>query len=125
MGYEVLIKNYSNNPSQKHIAEVAINHLKLRKAEEGTIEIELVSAAKIQKINDKFRKIDSPTNVLSFPVADVPAPKQKPKTKLYGTIFLSCDIIKLNAEESGKPFMDEFDFILAHGIDHLLGIHHE
>ncbi|MFH1855551.1 MAG: rRNA maturation RNase YbeY [bacterium] len=125
MGYEILIKSRSQKISTRHIVEVAIKHLKLRKAEEGTLEVELISKAKIQKINKKFRKINSPTDVLSFPVAEVPAPKQKPKTKLYGTIFLSCDIIKLNAEESDKLFIREFDFILAHGIDHLLGIHHK
>ena len=125
MGFEVLIKSKSNNLSRKHIAKVAIKHLKLRKAEEGTVEVELISTAEIKKINNKFRSIDNPTDVLSFPVADVPAPNGKSKTRLYGTIFLSCDIIKLNAEESGKSFIREFDFILAHGIDHLLGIHHD
>lgn len=124
MSFEVLIKNYSSSPSRKHITEVAIKHLKLRKAGEGIFEVELISKTKIREINKKFRKVDSPTDVLSFPVAEIPAPKQKPKTKLYGTIFLSCDIIKSNAEKSGKPFIDEFDFILTHGIDHLLGIHH-
>lgn len=125
MGYEILVKSRSQKISTRHIAEVAIKHLKLYKAEEGTVEVELISKAKIQKMNKKFRKIDRPTDVLSFPVAEIPVPKQKSKIKLYGTIFLSCDIIKLNAEKSGKPFMDEFDFMLTHGIDHLLGIHHD
>jgi len=58
--------------------------------------------------------------VLSFPSAEFPGPE-----KLYGTIFLSCDIIKSNAEKAGKTFQEEFDFILKHGLDHILGIHHD
>ncbi len=120
MSYQVLVKSRLKNPPSHHIIKVAENHLKQRKAPSGIVEVEVVSKARIHEINKKFRKIDAPTDVLSFPGAEFPS-----KERLYGTIFLSCDIIKLNAKESGKSVEDEFDFILCHGIDHLLGIHHK
>lgn len=127
MSYQVLVKSRLKNPPSDHIVKVAKNHLKQRKAPSGIVEVEVVSKDKIHEINKKFRKIDAPTDVLSFPGAEFPIPsgRQAGKERLYGTIFLSCDIIKLNAKESGKSVEDEFDFILCHGIDHLLGIHHK
>lgn len=120
MSYSVFVKSRYKKPSSDHIAKVVKDHLAGRKAEPGIIEVELISKAKIHEINKKFRDHDYPTDVLSFPSAQFPA-----HDTLYGTIFLSCDIIKLNAQESGKSFEEEFDFILCHGVDHLLGIHHD
>ncbi len=120
MSYSVLVKSRYKKPSSDHIAKVVKDHLLERKAEAGIVEVGLVAKAKIHEINKKFRDHDCPTDVLSFPSAEFPS-----KDKLYGTIFLSCDIIKLNAQESGKSFEEEFDFILCHGVDHLLGIHHD
>lgn len=120
MSYEVLVKSRYKNPTSKHIVKVAKDHFESRKAEPGIVEVELVNKSKIKEINNKFRKKDYPTDVLSFPTAQFPS-----EQKLYGTILLCCDIIDLNAKESGKSFESEFDFILRHGIDHLLGIHHK
>lgn len=120
MPYQVLVKSRSKTISTEHIIEVAQKHLKFRKAEPGIFEVELVSQKRIQEINQKYRNLDCPTDVLSFPSAEFPG-----KEKLYGTIFLCSDIISLNAKDSAKTFQAEFDFILVHGLDHLLGIHHE
>lgn len=120
MGYEVLIKSRFKYPSSDYLIAVAKEHLKFRKAKPGIVEVELINQAKMHEINKTFRDIDKATDVLSFPAADFPG-----KEKLYGTIFLCCDIITLNAKDSGKSFEEEFGFILRHGIDHLLGIHHK
>lgn len=120
MSYEIIVKSRQKKPSKAHIVKVAKEHLKSRNASPGIFEVELVSSRRIREINNKFRSLDKPTDVLSFPAAEFPA-----KEKLYGTIFLSCDIIKSNAKNDGKTFQAEFDFILNHGLDHLLGIHHK
>jgi probable rRNA maturation factor len=120
MSYQILVKSRFKKPTASHIIKVAEQHLKDRNAAEGIFEVELVSKNKIQEINRKFRNLDKPTDVLSFPAAEFPA-----EQRLYGTIFLSCDIIKLHAKNDGKTFQAEFDFILNHGLDHLLGIHHK
>ena len=127
MDYQILVKSRFKHPTSEHIAKVAKEHLKFRKADLGIVEVEVVSKNRIYEVNKKFRKIDSPTDVLSFPAAEFPMPtgRQASQKKLYGTIFLCCDIIKLNARESDKSFEQEFNFILCHGIDHLLGIHHK
>jgi len=118
MDYQVLVRGRSVNHA--HIIEVAKKHLSRRGATGGIVEIELVSKKQIQALNKKFRKINQPTDVLSFPSSEFPG-----QEKLFGTIFLSCDIIKSNAQKADKTFQAEFDFIVAHGLDHLLGIHHK
>lgn len=127
MGYRITVKNRSKEISEDHIIQVAKSHLNSRKAKNGIFEVEIVGKKRIQELNRKFRDLDYPTDVLSFPVANFPLPtgRQADKEKLYGTIFLCSDIIKLNAQKSGKTFQEELDFILAHGLDHLLGIHHK
>jgi probable rRNA maturation factor len=126
MNYKILVKSRYKKPTESHIIKVASEHLKKRKVLAGIFEIELVSRNRIKEINKKFRNLDMPTDVLSFPAAEFPLPtgRQAAIEKLYGTIFLSCDIISSNARSDGKTFQAEFDFILSHGIDHLLGIHH-
>lgn len=120
MTYQILVKSRLKVISTDHISSVAREHLKFRKAQSGVFEVELVSQNRIKQINKEFRCLDKPTDVLSFPLEEFPG-----REKLYGTIFLCSDIIRLNAKESGKTFKAEFDFILKHGLDHLLGIHHK
>jgi probable rRNA maturation factor len=125
--YDILVKSRYKYPSSDSLIQIAKDHLKFRKAKPGIVEIELINQARIHQINKTFREIDRPTDVLSFPAAEFPLPTsgQPEPTKLYGTIFLCCDIIKLNALQTNKSFEEEFDFILRHGLDHLLGIHHD
>ena len=120
MAYQVFVKSRCKSPTALHISGIVKNHLNQRGAASGELEVELISKSKIHELNLKHRKKDYPTDVLSFPTAEFPE-----KVKSYGTLFLSCDIIKLNAKTDGKSFIEEFDFILKHGIDHLLGIHHK
>lgn len=126
MNYQILVKGECSVSPQK-ITQVAKTHLAERKAKPGIFEVETISQNEIKKINNKYRQIDAPTDVLSFPAAEFPLPtgRQAAREKLYGTILLCCDIIRLNADKAGKTFEKEFNFILKHGLDHLLGIHHK
>ena len=89
--------------------------LKKRGKKNTHLEIEIVGKRKITGLNKKFLHRPGPTDILSFPL---------PSEKLLGTIFLCSDIIKKNAREDGKTLEDEFEFILRHGIDHIVGVHH-
>jgi len=120
MSIQVIVKSRSKFPTNSYIVRVAREHAKRRRIAGGIFEIEIVSKKRIQEINKKFRKIDRPTDVLSFPAAKFPG-----RVRLYGTIFLCSDIIKINAGNNSKDFQAGFDFILSHGIDHLIGIHHK
>ena len=74
----------------------------------------LTSNLKMKKLNNKFRKINKPTDVLSFPI----------KEKSYiGDVAISFEII--NKRSKLNSFEHEFDKIWIHGYLHLLGYDHK
>ena len=78
----------------------------------------LTSNKEMKKLNNKFRKKNKTTDVLSFPM------KIKNKKKLYvGDIAISFEFIK---ERSNKTnFFLEFDKMWIHGYLHLVGYDHK
>lgn len=70
----------------------------------------------IQKLNREWRKIDKPTDVLSFPMDD---------EQLLGDLVISLDTAQRQAEERQHTARDELRVLMVHGILHLLGYDHE
>ena len=74
----------------------------------------LTTNVKMKNLNNKFRKINKPTDVLSFPL----------KEKSYiGDVAISFEIINKRSKISN--FEHEFDKIWIHGYLHLLGYDHK
>ena len=82
------------------------------------IELLIVNEQTIQTYNKRFRNIDKPTDVLSFPYENMPnAP--------LGSIVI-CDMFILNgAKKFNHSINDEFTLLFIHGLLHLLGYDHE
>ena len=76
----------------------------------------------IRAINAEWRKIDKPTNVLSFPAFPL-APGGKPGPML-GDIILAEETIRREALELDKSFDDHLTHLLVHGFLHLFGYDH-
>lgn len=83
----------------------------------------------IQEMNKKFRQLDRPTDVLSFPLFDYDGEKDEPVFDEFennlGDIVISLERAKAQAEEYGHSFEREVSFLTAHSMLHLLGYHHE
>lgn len=82
------------------------------------IELILTDNAEIAKINLEFRKIDKPTDVLSFPTDPFPGAP-------LGTIIISVDKVEDVAVQLGHSVNDELSLLFIHGLLHLLGMDHE
>jgi len=82
------------------------------------IELILTSNEEIQSLNKQFRGIDNPTDVLSFPYADMPMGP-------IGSIVVSQEFIKDKAKELGHTNSDELSLLFIHGLLHLLNFDHE
>jgi probable rRNA maturation factor len=83
-------------------------------------EIELIICRNdyIQTLNKEHRGIDKPTDVLSFPLEDMPfAP--------LGTIVISADYVVDKAMEFKHTVNEELTLLYLHGLLHLLGYDHE
>ena len=78
----------------------------------------LTNNKKMRNLNNKFRKKNIPTDVLSFPLND------KGEKNIYiGDIAISYEIIKERAKKTN--FFIEFDKIWIHGYLHLIGYDHK
>jgi probable rRNA maturation factor len=77
----------------------------------------------IRELNRDYRKKDSPTDVLSFPMREGEFAGLNPD--LLGDVAISLDTAKRQAEERGENLEEEIRFLLVHGILHLLGFDHE
>lgn len=88
--------------------------------------IHLIKKNQIQKINAKFRNIQKPTDVLSFPIyKNLKKINSKQKDINLGDIFICPKIAKLNAKIDNHDELFEIIFLLKHGFKHLIGIHHK
>jgi len=79
----------------------------------------------IKYLNNKFRKKNKSTDVLSFPFQT--RKELKKKLKLEKDLYLGDIIINLNKiknKNSEKNFRFEFDRLWIHGLVHLLGHDH-
>ena len=82
--------------------------------------IVLTDDSAVRLLNRKWRGIDAPTNVLSFPVE---APAGAPP--LLGDIVLGYETVAREARRDGKPFTHHVAHLAVHGFLHLCGYDHE
>lgn len=97
------------------------------------VNILLTDDASIKEINSEFRKVDAPTDVLSFPMADIIKGEIKDDGGDYdidegllmiGDIVISTETALRQSEMYGHSFEREIAFLTAHGVFHLLGYDH-
>jgi probable rRNA maturation factor len=77
--------------------------------------------AHISALNARFRGMDRPTNVLSFPSARQAGRFQQ----FLGDIVLAHETIRREAEDQGLIFDHHLTHLIVHGFLHLLGFDHE
>lgn len=87
----------------------------------------------IRVINRKFRQVDSATDVLSFPAAEVKAGRfnpmaadTNPKTGrvVLGDMAISLEHVRAQATEFGHGTKHEMQYLTVHSVLHLLGYDH-
>lgn len=133
-----MIKIYSENSEDyKEIitlsALAVLKHFDI-KQEQIDVEINIVSAQKIQEINKSFREIDSITDVLSFPTIEAKLPLKiedypldiNPENNclMLGEVFICAERAIEQAKEYEHSIEREMSFLICHGMLHLLGFDH-
>ncbi len=98
----------------------------------AAVEISLVITddEAIQDLNRRFRGIDQPTDVLSFPLLENSAESNifvlPPENVVHlGDIVISLPRTEEQAREYGHSFERELAYLAVHGTLHLLGYDHE
>ncbi len=91
------------------------------------VSITFTDDAGIRELNRKFRNIDSPTDVLSFPLFDFEGGDEPAVDELecmLGDIVISLERAEAQAMEFGHSFEREAAFLCVHSMLHLLGYDH-
>ena len=101
--------------------------------------INIVGDRMMTDLNRKYRNIEDTTDVLSFPLEDVTPQKTLPqerkikvgfvkppdRTLRLGDVIISYPQAIANAAEGGIPIDQEIATLVGHGLNHLLGVHHD
>jgi probable rRNA maturation factor len=88
----------------------------------GTVSIALVSDARSRTLNKRYRGIDRPTDVLSFPAE---ATERRDSNPLLGDIVIARGVASRQAREAGHSELTELRVLALHGLLHLLGYDHD
>ena len=105
---------------------------------EVEVNVILTDNREIHQINKDHRDVDSPTDVLSFPMVDYENPSDfegiEDKTEDYfnpdtgelmlGDIVISVEKVIEQAEQYGHSTKRELAFLVAHSMMHLFGYDH-
>lgn len=105
---------------------------------EAQVNLLVTDSDRIREMNLEFRKINEPTDVLSFPMQEFGSPADYSSFResdysafdpesgelMLGDIVVNADRVILQAEEYGHSVRREFAFLVAHSLLHLVGFDH-
>tara|TARA_Y100001970_G_scaffold38736_1_gene47713 strand:- start:146 stop:622 length:477 start_codon:yes stop_codon:yes gene_type:complete len=86
------------------------------------VSVLLTNDEEIRELNKKYRKIDKPTNVLSFSITSDTIVNE---LRMIGDIVISKEKISSEAKDQNKKFNDHLAHIVIHGFLHLLNFTHD
>lgn len=111
------------NIAKRKIRSTTITLLKYLDCSNKEISISFVNDDAIQQLNNQYRHKDKPTNVLSFSLQEGEFGNINPH--ILGDIVISVDTANADARKNARTFEQEIDFLIIHGLLHLLGYNHE
>lgn len=97
------------------------------RSDDPEVTIALVDDEYIQDLNFRFRQINKPTDVLSFPLEEDAEDEDfidGGDDNILGDIIISVEMAQRQAEEFGHSFVREMAYLAVHGMFHLLGYDH-
>jgi probable rRNA maturation factor len=78
----------------------------------------------LRALNRKWRGIDTPTNVLSFPALETGQRVPPGLPRLMGDVVLAFETVAAEAAAQAKPLAHHLGHLVVHGVLHLLGWDH-
>jgi len=97
--------------------------LRILENENSEISLTFVDDAGITDINRQYLRRNYPTNVIAFSMNEGEFGDVNPD--ILGDIIISTETALRDAKVGGLSFEDEIDYLMIHGVLHLLGYDHE
>jgi probable rRNA maturation factor len=105
------------------IRRTALKLLKIMDCSNKELSITFVDDNAIKQLNWHYLQRDNPTNVLSFSLQEGEYANINPH--VLGDIVISAETAQRDADIGNLSLSEEIDFLLIHGLLHLLGFNHE
>jgi probable rRNA maturation factor len=107
------------------LAGYALEQLRIHPQAE--LSILLVDEATMTSYHEKYLGESGPTDVLSFPMDELRPPddSDEPPEGLLGDVVLCPAVTSRQAAEHGRTARAEAEYLLIHGLLHLLGFDHD
>jgi len=121
----ILIENRQKKITlnQRQIRSSLVRLLKRLGLEDRELSLLLVDNEEIQEFNRLYLGRDYPTNVISFAMSEGAYGDVNPQ--LLGDIIISVEKAMSEGETSGASLKESLDFLMIHGLLHLLGYDHK
>lgn len=98
-------------------------------ADDAEVSVLFTSDAFIAELNEQYRGVQGPTDVLSFAMMDAKDELDSIRIEgipqMLGDIVISLETARREASSSGKSLEEEISLLLVHGTLHLLGYDHD
>ena len=126
----ILFQTESHYPvDRKKIKDAIILSLSKRIKSDTEVSVTIAGDRRMKGLNQKYRKLDETTDVLSFPLNDssvttVPFQDSPDRVLRLGDIVVSYPQAVSEAAEENKLVDDKIIELVLHGLEHLMGIHH-
>jgi probable rRNA maturation factor len=88
--------------------------------EEAELTVRIVDPDEIMQLNDQYRNINKPTNVLAFPFQNPPGLT----LPLLGDLIICKEVVENEAKLQGKALTAHWAHMSIHSTLHLLGYDH-
>ncbi len=122
------VNNESGVPADERrlvaLARFALDELRIHPLAE--LSILLVDEDTMSSYHEKYMDEPGPTDVLSFPMDELRPPRgdEEPAPGVLGDIILCPSVTSAQAAANGRTPRQEEDYLLIHGLLHLLGYDH-
>lgn len=106
------------------LARFALEKLRIHRL--ADLSVLLVDEETMSDYHERFMDLPGPTDVMSFPMDELRAPREDedPPMGLLGDIVLCPQVTAQQAAENGREPDAEAEYLLIHGLLHLLGHDH-
>lgn len=110
------------------IGELAAHHLTyLRIHPEAQMSITFIDSERMTTLHEDWMQEPGPTDVLSFPIDEITLPAEGlvSESGFLGDIVICPEYLSAQMVESGRTLQQECEYLVTHGILHLLGLDHQ
>jgi len=98
-----------------------------RRGAGAELAVRVVRPAESKRLNAQYRGRNTPTNVLSFPVPQMPAAAAASRAapRPLGDLVICASVVRAEARRQHKAIKAHWAHLVIHGALHLLGYDHE